>query len=641
MKWHFGLLATAALAGTALAQQFDNASLNGKYYFVHLQVTAAGGQATEGRSLSGSMTFNGTGGFSYTGRLGVGAGAPAAASASGSYTVASAGSVSLSHPQRSNLQLRAWLSGDRNVIVGATTEASDNINDLFVASKAPTVNVTNSVLNGAYTGGTLAFPNGSSAGIRSALVNLTANGSGGFTRANVAGHAADQAGRNVAQDATGATYAINADGTGTANLGAAASLFSGARDIFVSQDGNYILGMSTAAGGRDLFVATKNFSASATTAAFNGRYWIAELTVERPSSFSPDLSFSAGSGAFSALGNGRVLLAERLHLDTRIIDFSGINAYSVNPDSSGALTPLPIQGLSNMALGVPITVGGSSRPNTLVGAQVGTVGSITGQYGVYFAVLAPSFTGTGVFLDPAGVVNAASFAPTPHPISPGAIVSLFGSGLSSTTAQAQSLPLQTSLGGVTVNVNGRAAVFFSVAPGQVNIQVPFEVSGNTATLELRNASGSSQVTVPVLSPTSPGIFSYNDTQSAPGAQSPYRGIILHSDGVTFVTPANPAHPGETVVIYLTGLGALNPPVATGAANPATLPLATAVDTLIRVLIGGEVATSAPFIGGAPFFAGLNQINVVVPLTVIGGPNVPVAISTGNAFTDLVDIAIGN
>ena len=50
---------------------------------------------------------------------------------------------------------------------------------------------------------------------------------------------------------------------------------------------------------------------------------------------------------------------------------------------------------------------------------------------------------------------------------------------------------------------------------------------------------------------------------------------------------------------------------------------------------------SPFIGGAPFFAGLNQINAVVPLTVIGGPTVPVAISTGNAFTDLVDIAIAN
>jgi uncharacterized protein (TIGR03437 family) len=92
-----------------------------------------------------------------------------------------------------------------------------------------------------------------------------------------------------------------------------------------------------------------------------------------------------------------------------------------------------------------------------------------------------------------------------------------------------------------------------------------------------------------------------------------------------------------VIIYLTGLGELKPAVATGAANPAS-PLATAGDRQIQVLFGGEIATSAPFVGGAPLFAGLNQINVVIPLNVPSGDN-PVAIATRNALADLVDIAI--
>ena len=61
---------------------------------------------------------------------------------------------------------------------------------------------------------------------------------------------------------------------------------------------------------------------------------------------------------------------------------------------------------------------------------------------------------------------------------------------------------------------------------------------------------------------------------------------------------------------------------------------------VQILFGGEVATNVAFIGGAPFFAGLNQINAVIPQNVVGGTNVPVASSTGNAFTDLVDISIG-
>ena len=44
--------------------------------------------------------------------------------------------------------------------------------------------------------------------------------------------------------------------------------------------------------------------------------------------------------------------------------------------------------------------------------------------------------------------------------------------------------------------------------------------------------------------------------------------------------------------------------------------------------------------GAPAFAGLNQINAVIPLDVTGGPDAPATISAGNAFTDIVDVPIG-
>lgn len=617
-------LALLLFAGIALPQTLNNASLTGKYYFAHLLVTASQGSATSAQSLSGSMTFNGQGAYTYTGKLGSGNGAPSASTGSGTYTVASDGSVTLSNAIRNTLQVRGRLSGDGSVLLGAGTEATDNTNDILIAIKAPTGNLTNAVLTGTYTGASLQIPNGTSAAMKSAVVTLVAGGNGQFSRVTAVGHSADQAGRNLSQDATGSTYTLTADGSGTASFGTAATLFSGARDVFVSQDGNYLLGMSTAAGGRDIFVATKNFGTSANNAAFDGRYWIAELTIDGGPGAA---SFSAASGALRALGNGRVVISERLHQDTFLLDFTAVNSYAVNSDSTGNLAPVLTQGVNNMGLGVAA----AGKPNTLVGAQIGAVNATSEQYGLFFGVRAPAFTGTGVFLAPDGVVNGASFAPSPNPVCPGAIVSLFGSGLAPREGRASALPLPTTLEGVSATVNGTAAALFFVSAGQVNIQVPFGLTGNTATVVVTNAgTRSNEVALP-LGRTCPGIFSYSD------AQSPNRAIILHAD-FTLVTPASPARLGETVIIYLTGLGDLTPAVATGAGNPGN-PLSTAADRQIQILFGGEVAINAAFIGGAPFFAGLNQINAVIPANASTGTNVPVAISTGNAFTDLVDISI--
>jgi uncharacterized protein (TIGR03437 family) len=620
------IAAGCLLAGGATAQTLGNSSLTGKYYFVQLLVTAAGGAATEVRDLSGSITFDGNGAYAFTGNQGAGAGAPGALSGNGVYAVNTAGDVTLTNPLRNTLQINGRLGDGAAVVLGASTEAADNTNDLFVAIRAPGANVTNAVLSGAYTGASLQLPSGNSAAIRSVLVSLTANGSGQFTRATAVGHAADQnAGRNASQEATGATYNINGDGTGTASFGTASTLFSGARDIFVSQDGNYVIGTSNASGGREIFVAAKNFSASATPAAFEGRYWIAEMIIF-------DGSFSSASGALRA-GNGRATIAQRLHQDTVPLDFTTVNFYSVNPDSTGTLGPFAGQTAPNMALGVAVNVDGVQRPHTLVSAQVGAVNAATTEYGVSLLVRAPRFTSTGaVFLDPTGVVSNASRAPTPNPLAPGSIVELYGSNLAPRVGQPSALPLPATLEGVSVTVNGQAAPLFYVSPGQINIQVPFEVSGSRATVQVNNGGTvSNEVPIP-LSPSSPGVYSYAD------GQSPNRAIILHSDGVTLVTPQNPARTGEIVVIYATGLGALNPAVPSGAGNPAS-PLARATDPLIQVLFGGAVATNVTFVGGAPFFAGLNQINVAIPGDSPRGTNVPVAIASTNAYTDLTDIPI--
>ncbi len=78
-----------------------------------------------------------------------------------------------------------------------------------------------------------------------------------------------------------------------------------------------------------------------------------------------------------------------------------------------------------------------------------------------------------VAISAGGVVNAATGIATTA--APGSYISIYGSGFSSTTQQASSTPFPTTLGGVTVLINGFFAPIHFVSPNQINVQVPWEL----------------------------------------------------------------------------------------------------------------------------------------------------------------------
>jgi adhesin/invasin len=96
-----------------------------------------------------------------------------------------------------------------------------------------------------------------------------------------------------------------------------------------------------------------------------------------------------------------------------------------------------------------------------------------------------------------------------------------------------------------------------------------------------------------------------------------------------VTQGNPAQVGETLLLYVTGLGAVKPAVADGAAAVAK-PLSIVVAN-IGVLVDGQAA-AINFQGLAPGFAGLYQVNFVVPGGVSSGL-VNISVSTPDAVTN--------
>ena len=194
------------------------------------------------------------------------------------------------------------------------------------------------------------------------------------------------------------------------------------------------------------------------------------------------------------------------------------------------------------------------------------------------------------------VANSASGSTSA--IAPGALVSIYGTGLSTFTALAGSLPLPTSLAGTVVNVNGLPAPILYASSTQVNIQVPYEAGTSAATWNVSvngAAAGSTNVR---LSPVAPALFLLADGGAA----------VVNQNG-TLNTQANPATAGSIVSAWLTGLGPVDPAVATGVAAPVS-PLSR-VTAPVTATIGNAAAT-VKFAGLAPGFAGLYQVNIEIP-----------------------------
>jgi uncharacterized protein (TIGR03437 family) len=165
-----------------------------------------------------------------------------------------------------------------------------------------------------------------------------------------------------------------------------------------------------------------------------------------------------------------------------------------------------------------------------------------------------------------------------------------------------------------VTVGGLAAPLLAVAntngTGQINFQMPFGLAGHGSLPLVVNNGGilSNPVEIQAL-PAQPGVFLVNG-----------QGAIFHED-FSYVTSSSPASAGETIIIYCTGLGAVNPQVETGFPAP-TSPLA--ISATPTVTIGG-VSAQVSFSGLAPGFAGLYQINVMVPQSVSGTAQLVIAV----------------
>lgn len=290
--------------------------------------------------------------------------------------------------------------------------------------------------------------------------------------------------------------------------------------------------------------------------------------------------------------------------------------FTVTSGSATVATPNPSTDANGNA-STAVTAGGTA------GAVVITA-SISSFSATFNLTVIPPGPTNVVFL------NGASLQPG---ASAGAIVTIQGNGIApgvnGVVVPNNILgPLPTTLAGITVTFNGTAAPIFSVSNlngvQQVTVQVPYEVAGlGSASVVITTPGGGSGTFTVTLQPYSPGIF----TTSVFGVQNYV--VAIRPDG-SYVSPSNPAHRGEIIIIFVTGVGQTNPPTGTNEAGIAGQNIAG------NIAVGFNNA-GTPFISAQAVvgLVGVFAITAEVPTDTTPGSGRPVGFLSfdpaGNAY----------
>jgi uncharacterized protein (TIGR03437 family) len=279
----------------------------------------------------------------------------------------------------------------------------------------------------------------------------------------------------------------------------------------------------------------------------------------------------------------------------------------------------------------------------------GSAGSLIrwGADGLAFRTFGQSGQGGGqIFLIKSNVVSglgpgpvtvsAASFIP--GRAAPESIAVVFGSGLATETASAATIPLPTTLGGVSVNIKDsagteRPAPLFFVSPTQINYLMPAGTAAGAGTTAITREGAMALTGSVNVNPVVPGLFSANASGEGPAAAVVFR--VAPDDSQTveavfqfdqaqnkFVTrpiDLEPATDRLFLTLFGTGIRFRSDP------------------TRIIARIGGF---DAPVLfAGAQGLIGLDQVNLPISRSLAGSGEIDVALTMDGQTTNFVKVNI--
>jgi uncharacterized protein (TIGR03437 family) len=245
-------------------------------------------------------------------------------------------------------------------------------------------------------------------------------------------------------------------------------------------------------------------------------------------------------------------------------------------------------------------------------------------------------TVTVTFIPPVASVSAASYSPA---VASDSIVAAFGADLATMTQAATTIPLPTSLAGTTVKVidslgTERLAPLFFISPAQVNYQIPPATATGTATVTITNGDGAISTGTAQIEPVAPGLFAANANGQGVAAALALR---VKADGSQIYEPIAQFDPAQNKFVSV--------PIDLG---PST-------DTMFLILYGtgirfrssltavlasiGGANAQVEYVGPAPGFIGLDQVNVRLPRSLIGRGEVDLTLTVDGQPSNAVRINI--
>jgi len=395
-----------ALFGMAVAvgQTQDtsgNALLKGTFQFRHVAVLNVDDNLdpSEIAATYGTITFDGAGNYTVAATsLDNTVGTAEPLNVSGTYAIGSNGAGYVANPlYPTDYNVYIYGAVSQGVYTGSSTESEGEdaiVNDIFIAIAAGAT-PTNASFTSSYQTGLIDFANADATAIKNALFELSPNGQGAFGTITLTGQASNQSASSLTQTVAGATYTFNSTGSATltiplpSRVSSADALFTGTKTMFQSADGNFILGWTTT--GYDIFFGVKALASTATSSTSAGLYFTSALE-DYSGVFGTDSYYGGTSDSGDSAGD--VILHQRVNSPAALsIDYGSDDQILLSSNGTSGID----------FLGYEYIFGDGGNAFVAIGTD--------GYYSLVVGLHAAAFSGSGVYLNPIGVVNAASYQP--------------------------------------------------------------------------------------------------------------------------------------------------------------------------------------------------------------------------------------
>jgi uncharacterized protein (TIGR03437 family) len=377
-------------------------------------------------------------------------------------------------------------------------------------------------------------------------------------------------------------------------------------------------------------------SASAATLLHNGQVLVTGRKDKDAAYTMVAELYDPGAGTWNVTGNPSADGRTTLLPDGKVLLTGGFDNDFLT--SRGAEVYGPATGTWSLASNLG-TARQSHTATLLANGKVLVTGGVDGDFDI-----GTIFHNSAEVFDPglpqAGTVasvSAASFSLTG--LANEAITASFGAGLATVTQSSTTIPLPTSLAGTTVKVKDSAGIerlapLFFVSPTQVNYQIPAGTAAGAAIVTIISGDGAVSTGVAIIKAVAPGLFSAEaDGQGVAAAVA----LRVRADGSRSYEPVAQADPSQSYFV----------------ARP--IDLGPATDQVYLILFGtgirqrsslstviatiGGVDAEVSYAGGQGEFAGLDQINLLVPRGLAGRGEVDILLTVEAQMANAVRVSI--